>query len=214
VKTLQKLSILAVVAALATPFAAQADVVSLNAFTGSGWKATVTPESFDNSCYPCGSNIYSVGSTWEAANVGWNSSASYDASTWTAYTGGLPAGPLTPFYAREVFSIGGTPTYGTFSIGVDDDSLVWVNGTLVPGLIDNNMGNSGVQTADITSYLHAGDNVIAFKAHNSAGGGFGVYGMTGYVNFDPAAVPEPASLTLFGLGVASLLGFRRRKSAV
>ena len=31
-----------------------------------------------------------------------------------------------------------------FSIVVDDDSLTWVNGTLVPGLVDNNISNSGV----------------------------------------------------------------------
>jgi hypothetical protein len=203
-----------IVAGLILSSTAQATVISLDAFPGSDWKATVTPESFNNSCYPCASNIYSTGSSWEGSNTGWNSNSSYDDSTWSAYSGGLPAGVLTPFYARQVFNIGGTIDSGTFSIGVDDDSLVWVNGTLVPGLVDNNMGNSGVQTADISSYMLTGDNVIAFKAHNSAGGGFGVYGLTGSVEYTAAVVPEPFTLGIFAFGVMGLASRRFKKTSL
>ncbi|WP_259367065.1 MULTISPECIES: PEP-CTERM sorting domain-containing protein [unclassified Colwellia] len=201
-----------IVAGLILSSTSQAGLISLDAFQGSDWKATVTPESFDNSCYPCSSNIYSTGSNWEATNTSWNGSASYNDSAWTAYSGGTPAGALTPFYVRQVFNIVGTIDSGTFSIGVDDDSLVWVNGTLVPGLVDNNMGNSGVQTADISSFLLTGANVIAFKAHNSAGGGFGVYGLTGSVA-STAAVPEPSTLAIFALGVMGLASRRFKKQA-
>ncbi|MDO6717961.1 PEP-CTERM sorting domain-containing protein [Psychrosphaera sp. 1_MG-2023] len=209
---MKKVTALALIfAGLILSATAQATVISLDAYLGSDWKATVTPESFDNTCYPCASNIFATGLTWESANSGWNISASYDDSSWSAYSGGLPAGALTPFYARQVFNIDGTPNYGTFSIGVDDDSLVWVNGILVPGLIDNNGGNSGVQTADITSYLVSGDNVIAFKAHNSAGGGFGVYGLTGSVTYEANAVPEPTTLMLLSLSIAGIVFNRRKK---
>lgn len=209
---MKKVTALALIfAGLILSATAQGAIISLDAYFGSDWKATVTPESFDNSCYPCASDIYTTGSTWEAANSGWNSSASYDDSSWSAYSGGLPAGALTPFYARQVFNIDGTASDGTFSIGVDDDSLVWVNGALVPGLIDSNGGNSGVQTADITSYLVTGDNVIAFKAHNSAGGGFGVYGLTGSVTYEANVVPEPTALMLFSLSIAGIVFSRRKK---
>lgn len=66
-------------------------------------------------------------------------------------------------------------TSGTVTLQVDDDSRVRVNGTMVPGLVDQDMGTSAAQTANITSYLQSGDNVIAFKAHHSAGGGYGVF---------------------------------------
>ncbi|MDD5296995.1 MAG: PEP-CTERM sorting domain-containing protein [Rhodocyclaceae bacterium] len=190
---------------------AQANLVSLDA--SSGWKATLAPgESVTNNGYPSPSPIGSVGLTWEAANTGWNSSTSYDASAWSSYSGGwIDAYGTTPFYAREVFHIGGTVTSGTFSLQVDDDSQVWVNGTLVPGLDDHNMGtyNPYPNTADITSYLHSGDNVIAFKAHNSMGGGYSVFVLSGSVSYDAAAVPEPAMLMLFGAAFAGLVASRR-----
>jgi hypothetical protein len=41
----------------------------------------------------------------------------------------------------KCFNISVSVISGIFSIGVDDDSLTWVNGTLVPGLVDNNINN-------------------------------------------------------------------------
>lgn len=197
---------------------AQAGVVSLGLDSGN-WKALAPPGSVPNNSYPSPSPIGGVGLAWEAANSGWNSSASYNASAWGTFAGGWINGTgVTPFYARNVFNIAGTATSGTFTLLVDDDSQVWVNGSLIPGLDDHNMGTggnvNGTNTANITAFLHSGDNVIAFKAHNSAGGGFGVYALSGSVNFEPAPVqmPEPATMSLLGLGLAGLLGMRRRKA--
>ncbi len=207
----RKLQALTLVAAALACAGAQATTTSLNAFSGSGWVAIAPPDAAPNNSYPSPSPIGSVGLVWEAANTGWNSSASYNAAAWAAYAGGwINASGITPFYAREVFTINGTPTSGTFSLLVDDDSQLYVNGALV--LDDHNMGTSNPysSTVDITSFLHAGDNVVAFKAHNSAGGGFSV-SMSGSVSYTPAeAVPEPTSLALAGLGLFAALSLGRR----
>lgn len=202
------------IAALLVAFAtgAQAATLSLDATNGSGWKSYVPASSTPNNTYPSPSPISGVGLVWEGANTGWNSSASYNDAGWAAYAGGWAGlAGATPFYAREVFNIAGTVTSASFTIGVDDDSMVWVNGTIVPALNDQSMGNNGTHTGNIASYLHSGNNVIAFKAHNSAGGGYAVYGLTGYVNYDAAPTPEPGMGLLLGIAAAGLLASRRRQ---
>ncbi|MCX6950658.1 MAG: VPDSG-CTERM sorting domain-containing protein [Verrucomicrobia bacterium] len=57
----------------------------------------------------------------------------------------------------------------------------------------------------------SGQNVIAFKAHNSAGGGFSVFAVSGSVSFTPAAVPDSASTAaLLVLALPGLIALRRR----
>lgn len=210
--------ILGLLAASAAVVTAQADTISLNSFAGSAWVAITPPGAVPNNSYPSPSPINSVGTAWEAANVGWNSSASYNTAGWAAYnqtanSGWISATGITPFYAREVFTISGTPVSGTFTLGVDDDSQVWVNGTLVPTLNDTNMGTNSAATANISSYLVSGQNVIAFKAHNSAGGGFSVFSLSGSVTYTPgqASVPDGASTAaLLGGALMGLVALRRR----
>lgn len=211
--------LLAVLAVAITTVGAHATTISLNANVGSAWQAITPPGATPNNSYPSPSPINGVGLAWEAANVGWNSSASYNSSGWGAYSGNWSnPGGITPFYARQVFHIGGTPTSGSFMLFVDDDSQVWVNGTFVTALDDHNQSTGGnvnaSHTADISSFLVSGDNVIAFKAHNSAGGGYSAQ-LSGSVSFSPAAanLPEPGSLALAGLASCAALGLRRRARA-
>ena len=206
------LKALAFIAAAAS-IGAHADTISLDA--PGAWTAIAPPGAVSNNCYPCSLPINSVGLAWEAANTGWNSSASYNASAWGAYSGGwINNSGITPFYARDVFDINGTATAASFTMWADDDSIVWVNGIEVPGLYDADGNTDAPRTANISSYLVSGENVIAFKANNSAGGGFGV-SFSGSVNFTPAPtndVPEPASLALVGLGLVAILSLGRRQA--
>lgn len=204
-------NILAACLVIGAAASAHATTLSLSTTAGNGWKDIIPSQSVTNNSYPSSSPINSVGGVWEAANTGWNSSASYNDSGWTAYSGGWadPTG-LTPFYARKVFNIAGTVTAASFTLYVDDDSQLWVNGTLVYDDHNLGTGNPYTNTTDITSFLHSGDNVIAFKAHNSAGGGFGVYGSSGSVTYTPAPVSEPAPLLLAGLASFAMLACRRK----
>lgn len=197
---------------------ARAGVITLNAITdtgGNGWVAILPPGAVPNNGYPSPDPIWGVNqdptiAPFEANNAGWNSSPTYDASAWSPYSGSWIDGLGTnPFFARDVVNIPGTPTSGSFTMLVDDDSIVWVNGTLVPGLFDDSGGTGSAMTADITPYLVSGNNVIAFLADNAAGGGYGVHDAYGEIDYSPA--PEPATFALAGLGiVAVLMGARRR----
>jgi hypothetical protein len=207
---------------------ARADVINLDATItaantgGNGWMAIAPAGAGNNNCYPCSDPIDGPGAdpniaTFEAANPGWNSNPNYVTTGWSAY-GGTVGSPqqwidnlgTNPFFGRDVIDIPGTPTAGSFTMGVDDDSLVWVNGTLVPGLVDHNGNTNSPSTADITPYLVDGQNVIAFLADNSAGGGFSVFAANGSITYTPdASTPEPASMILFGSGLIGLAGLRK-----
>ena len=123
----------------------------------------------------------------------------------------IDANGTNPFFARDVIDIPGTPTARSFTMKVDDDSLFWVNGILVPGLIDESGGTGAPQTADITADLVSGENVIAFLADNAAGGGFAVYDAYGSITYTSASTPEPQSFALAGLGILAVLLMARRR---
>ena len=200
----------------ATLISLHADTIALDPTTdtgGNGWMAILAPGAAPVPC--CGSNPIAGDSRisgFEAANPGWNSNPSFDTTGWQPYTGGwIDGAGDSPFFGRDVINIPGTVNSATFTMQVDDDSIVWVNGVLVPGLDDESGALSAPLTADIAPYLVTGDNVIAFVAHNSFGGGFGLYEAHGSIDFTPT--PEPQSLALAGLGMLTLFMVARRRNA-
>ena len=130
------------------------------------WR-TIAPEG-NRQGQPTGS----VGTAWEAANPGWRSDINFDTTTWEAPTprGSAWWGPDadTPLYLRKVFTLGGPVTEATLLVGVDDDAIVYVNGTLVAS--DTAVGIGGMGPINIAPLLRVGQNLIAVKAHDSVRG--------------------------------------------
>jgi hypothetical protein len=191
--------------------AANAGTVSLDMNSG-GWVSNYDATSLDpRNHYGQMPSIETSGAAFEAANPGWRT-LGYNDSAWSAYSGGwVPGdGSRSPMYLRKSFTIG-TPTAGSFYLEVDDDSQVWINNVLVPALDDHSNSYNGGHSADISSFLQAGNNVIAIKADNTPGGGYYI-GFSGSVSFSERQnnVPEPVSLALVGLGLVAA-GVAKRK---
>ena len=164
--------------------------------------------------------------------IGWDSSASFDdaarqlatelyavsdyfgpeyATTKAIWTqGGQFSTTDTTIWGRTVFNIGALPQSAMLEYGLDDDGDIFINGVRVAA--DHNGGANG-GFVDVTSYLVAGNNVIAFTAVDN-------YPAWGYnhaawirVEGTVAAVPEPSTyaMLVLGLGAVGLTRLRRRE---
>lgn len=157
-----------------------------------------------------GQPFAAAGQSWELLNGGWNTSLAYDDSDsagWHApvlpflsnlliiWPDGDGLSGSSPAYFRKEFEIPGPVTSGELRFGVDDDTVIYVNGVIafsdINGLATTQSG------IDIQSLLVEGTNLVAVKAHNMQfDNGFDA---TLSIEF----VPEPSTLALL---VAGLLG--------
>ncbi len=197
---------------------ARAAIVTVDG--GADWRAIAPVGNLE------GQPILTVGNSWEAANVGWNSSLTYDDSgaspgttaTWhnaVVTTSSSPPGiwsdaglfdGATPTYFRKVINVSGAILSVKFSGGVDDDLILYINGKTA---ISDTDGTSTGFNLDVTSFFQSGDNLIAIKAHDSFGGFQRVEARFTITN----AVPEPSSFLFGALAISGLAAGLNRHAA-
>ena len=131
-----------------------------------------------------GKPIDQVGLEWEKANAGWNSDANFDDAKWgwSAFPYPIPEGWApramwtsgdgftggSPCYFRRVVEVPGKVVSATVtSLLADDDAILYINGKVALRDADGTTKEAG--PAEITSLVHAGKNLLAIKAQDSAG---------------------------------------------
>jgi hypothetical protein len=179
--------------------------------------------------------VINTDATWLAKNstpaVGWNGAFAFDTAAdggWQAAqnNAALPCGlfgcmvwwdgqfsATEQVWLRKTFVLDGPVVSGFIQGGIDDDAMIWINGTLVYNVFDGLAGSFGF---NIAPFLAPGNNLIAVFADDNLFWGQN-HQFTAQLTIDTAAaaaVPEPSALVLLGSGLAvvaaTLRGRRRR----
>jgi hypothetical protein len=163
--------------------------------------------------------------------------SSLDGVTFSVFGGPAASGtPTTGLGNYGYESLTNSPDYGASINGYPTDEVLDLKFSSPVSGVSMNFNAEGADNEFYTAYdsshsvvstgsldpyepgtvLIPGSGIAEIQLNNGTGGGYNwVVGMQS-LTFSPAAVPEPASLTLLGLGAVSLAGYglRRRKQAV
>lgn len=179
------------------------------AATDSSWKVTasdpgvsaLTSGSFDDSGWQSATVLYDI------SNLNYFPDA-VAKGIWSS--GGQFSTTETQIWARGLFYLSAVPLAAWLNSGFDDDGDLYINGVKV--VSDHNGYANGSFVADLTPYLVAGNNLIAFTVTDN----WPVWGYnhSAWAQIDGrmAAVPEPATLLLLGIGLIGMTLLRRPRA--
>jgi hypothetical protein len=191
-----------------------------------------TPAIFTQVFGPSVDNTYRSGNTAQNLPAGGQTytgapltGTGWTAGLWSVSGSVIPAGTVTPYGVIDNSLVQATPTT-TFRTGTSAGSVALTTATLANVAVDASSAVLQVRVwpssfgswANAVSAFNLGDPLAAIGASPM----FVVNGIGGLVNTAPqmdgivsfslvTAVPEPSSFVLAGMGLASLLIFRRRK---
>lgn len=144
-------------------------------------------------------NVPALGANWLAGN--------YTGGAWSAGPVAIPSTWTVNHETAIVYNFVLNATSNLhIDLGVDNGILVWLNGSYIFGA--QNSGGSFLSEYDIDlNYLAAGSYALQILREDHGGA-------TGYdILADAVPVPEPASLSLLGMGLLSLGMIRRRRKS-
>jgi len=111
---------------------------------------------------------------------------------------------------QKEFVINGTISDATLWYGTDNGLIVFINGNYIFRLNEEGSGYRDEHSIVLaSSFFNHGDNLIQVLAEDHGGGTWIDLKLTGTVT-PSSQVPEPTTMLLIGLGLASLVGIRRK----
>lgn len=132
-------------------------------------------------------------------------------SHWTTPASGSYTNTLNNSGTFSLDTAGGsTPSYGNFNVALDDSAGNGSSKGYFGDLLFTLTRNGGLDTNDFVAN-GAGYFFTADLSNNINSGNTGAQAWSEGID-PPTSVPEPFTMSLFGMGLAGMAGLRRRKS--